>query len=185
MKEPFWERMSWVAGIVSAVAALFFGWQQMSASTADGHNIAGNQAPVVVTQGSSGTTVVINMPPPHQRSDQDNCSEGERWVGMTPSKVQWLGTVPLSQAHKAVFHGELRWTPEIQGERNSTYGIVRLEVDGQRHTIYEWSSPNTAVFEFDVPIAQYLKGTSGKYRIEWAYTNGKSGICIVRSEIAV
>lgn len=157
----------------------------MFASNTAEHNITNNQAPVVLTQGSPNTTVVINMPPPHQRSDQDNCAEGERWVGMTPSKAQWHGAVPMSQAHKAVFHGELRWSPEIQGVRNSTFGIVRLEVDGQRHTIYEWNSPDTAVHEFDIPIGHYLKGTSGRYSIEWAYRNGKSGICIARSDIAI
>ena len=102
---------------------------------------------------------------------------------MTPHRAEWSGEVPVSRSEFAIFHGEFRWSPEINGRKTTTRGIVRLEIDGRPDVIYEWNTPDAVTHEFEVPLAAYLKNTSGKYRITWIFKGGTSGVCIARSEI--
>lgn len=183
-KRPRLERASWVAGIAAALLALFGLFQAYGPSSGNNSSVTGNQAPVVVTQSSPNTMVVVNIPPARQRTDQDNCSAGERWVGMNPHRAEWSGEIPIARVKTAVFYGELRWAPEINGKRNTTEGIVRLEVDGKSTILYEWNSPPKSTHEFQVPLGQHLQNTSGKYRITWIFRGGSSGICVARSEVS-
>jgi hypothetical protein len=178
------ERIAWVATIVSVVLAVAF-WL-FPLQSRDGSNtstVTGNQGPVVVAQSSPNAKVVVNVPPVRQKTDQDNCSAGERWVGMTPHRAEWFGKLPADRAKLAVFHGEFRWTPVVNERTNTTRGVVRLEVDGRSTIIYEWNSPDTVTHEFEIPLGQHLKNSSGEYRITWLFKSGSSGICVARSEV--
>lgn len=183
------ERSNWIAGIVAAVVAVaalvVATLQLLQPSTGTAANISGNSAPVVVTQGSPGANVYVNVPPPRRPSDQDNCAEQERWVGMTPNIAEWSGQVNAETAVSSILYGELRWSPEVNGRKASSNGQVLLEVDAKRTTVYEWNSPQEITHTFAVPIGQYLTGTSGKYRIRWRYNSGTSGVCVVRSEVGI
>jgi len=170
-------KASLVAGILGAVFALF------QLLIAKGYLIKGNQGPVIFTQESTNTTVVINSPPPRLASDQENCPSGERWVGFNPNEAEFRGSVPLEKIPNAVLRGKFRWSPSLNGAKNSTNGEVVLAVGGKKTIVYQWSSPDTSVQEFEVPVATYLSGSSGEFIVTWTYTNGNSGVCIAKSEI--
>lgn len=185
MKKSYLERASWIAGIIGAALTLVFGCYQFNQPGGSGVNtITGNQGPVVLTQSSPNSTVIVNMPPERKKSDQDNCLDGERWVGMTPNHADWTGQIPVDKFSKTTFHGEFRWSPEVNNRKSTTRGYVRLEVDGKTNVIHEWNNPVEATHEFSIPIGQYLVSTSGKYKIKWTYFSGSSGICIAKSEMS-
>jgi hypothetical protein len=116
--------------------------------------------------------------------DQYNCGAGEHWVGMTPHTLERSFQVTAEQAKHAVFHGELRWSPEINQRKQTTIGEVEVEADGRRTVFYKWNSPSTSTYAFDVRISQLLVGTSGRLTIRWKWENGTSGICVARSDLA-
>jgi len=80
---------------------------------------------------------------------------------------------------KYVFRGELSWDPNLI----STHGRIFLKKKGTtlNQRIADWSNPPiNAVIEQDV--TRYIDG-NGSYTIEWQYMGGRSGVCIMRSEI--
>ena len=80
---------------------------------------------------------------------------------------------------KYTFHGELFWDKSLR----STQGRIFLKKKGttMNQRIADWSNPpETAVIEQD--ITKYIDG-KGTYFIEWKYMSGRSGVCIMRSEI--
>ncbi len=80
---------------------------------------------------------------------------------------------------KYVFRGELSWDPNLL----STQGRIFLKKKGTtlNQRIADWSNPPiNAVIEQDV--TRYIDG-NGTYTIEWQYMGGRSGVCIMRSEI--
>jgi len=116
--------------------------------------------------------------------DQYNCGPGEHWVGMTPHTMERTFQLTAEQAKHAVFHGELRWSPEINQRRQTTSGEIELEVDGRQNVIYKWNSPVTPIHTFDVRIGPLLAGTSGRFTIRWKWENGTSGVCVARSDLS-
>lgn len=130
--------------------------------------------------------LVVNVKPGYEQRwmDQNNCGPGEHWVGMTPYSMERSFQITTEQAKHAVFHGELRWSPEINQRKQTTIGEVELEIDGQRHVIYKWNSPSTSTYAFDVRISNLLVGTSGRFTIRWKWENGTSGVCVARSDLA-
>ncbi len=86
---------------------------------------------------------------------------------------------PWKPGVKYVFHGELSWDPNLL----STQGRIFLKKKGTtlNQRIADWSNPPiNAVIEQD--ITKYVDG-NGTYIIEWQYMGGRSGVCIMRSEI--
>jgi len=181
VNRPTLERISWIAGVASALIAVLA--LVVRYSSGNSATVTATGAPVVITQQSPNAHVVVNVPPERRKTDQDNCTEDERWVGMTPSAAEWSGKVTPEQAKQAVFYGELRWSPELHNERNTTRGEVQLEVDGRRTVIYKWDSPSESTHAFTVKLNQLLVGTSGRFKIRWVYKSGKSGVCVAKSYV--
>jgi hypothetical protein len=182
--KPRLERASWIAGVVSAVLALLFGgYQVLQPPSGTSASVTGNSGPVVITQGSPGANVIVNVPAARLRTDQDNCHDSERWVGMTPSSYTWTGEVTPKQSERAVFYGQLRWSPEVNQRKATTRGVVLLEVDGVTTKIYEWNSPDESTHSFQFPISSLLIGTSGKFKVTWQYKTGSSGVCVAESRV--
>lgn len=115
--------------------------------------------------------------------DQHNCGPNERWVGMNPHRAEWLGQVTPERAKDAVFYGELRWAPEVDGVKKTTVGRVELEVDARTAVIYEWNSPGRATHSFAVRVGHLLVGTSGRFKIRWVWEDGTSGVCVAKSYV--
>ena len=116
-------------------------------------------------------------------NDQYNCGQDEHWVGMTPNTVERSFEVTAEQAKHAVFHGELRWSPMINHARQTTIGKVELEIDDRHYVIYNWNTPATSTYTFDIAISHLLVGSSGRFKIRWRWEDGSSGICVVRSNV--
>ena len=180
------EQASWIAAIVSVLLTLGFGAYQMFQSNANSGataTIAGNSGPVLLAQGSPGATFIVNVPPATQVSDQDNCQEGERWVGAKPHTVSWTGEVPSAELSRAKFFGRFRWSPVIATKNATTSGKIEIIVGGNTTKIYEWNSPATETFAIERPVANLFLGASGQFTIRWRYTGGTSGICVEESRI--
>jgi hypothetical protein len=118
-----------------------------------------------------------------QWTDQNNCTPDESWVGMNPNTTERAFAVTSEEARRAVFHGELRWSPEINQVQKTTSGKVELEVDGQRHVIYQWDSPDRSTHAFEVRLDRFLVGTSGRFKIRWKWVDGTSGVCVAKSDV--
>jgi len=129
------------------------------------------------------TVFILVLNRPARWTDQDNCSPDERWVGMNPSTTERSFEVTPEQAKHAVFYGQLRWTPEINDVKKTTFGEVELEVDGQHHVIHKWNSPDRSTYSFEVKLDHLLVGTSGRFKIRWKWENGTSGVCIAKSDV--
>lgn len=181
VKRPTLKRVSLIAGIALAVVTIVTLVLRSSSGTSATGTATGG--PVVITQHSPQADVVVNIPPERRKSDQDNCSEHERWVGMSPSTAEWPGQVTTEQAKTAVLHGELRWSPLINQVRQTTVGVVELEIDGQSHVIHRWDSPDRSTYSFNVKLNHLLVGTSGRYKIRWRWEDGSSGVCVAKSQV--
>lgn len=181
---PALEKASWIAGVVGVALTLGFGlYQAFQTNSTSSTTVSGNTGPVVLAQGSPGSTLIVNIPPPRQHSDQDNCQEEERWLGMKPYTVHWDGKVPKEQFQSAKFHGQIRWSTVIGGKRTTTRGTVHIQVDGQKTLLHTWDSPATEIYDIEVPVSHLFDGTTGSFRIIWRYTGGSSGVCISESRI--
>lgn len=80
---------------------------------------------------------------------------------------------------KYIFHGELTWDTNL----GNTQGRIILKKKGTslEQRIADWSSPPGGA-EIEQDITKYIDG-NGTYIVEWKYMSGKSGVCIMRSEI--
>ena len=80
---------------------------------------------------------------------------------------------------KYVYHGELSWDPNLI----NTQGRIILKKKGTslEQRIADWSNPPINA-EIEQDITRYVDG-NGTYIIEWQYMGGRSGVCIMRSEI--
>lgn len=101
------------------------------------------------------------------------------WAGNDP-----VGNVILSPVNnwspksKYIFYGKLAWDKK----QNTTRGNILLKKgDSTIATIADWVDP-PGQSEIKKDITQYITG-NGTYSIEWRYTGGASGICIMKSEI--
>jgi hypothetical protein len=129
----------------------------------------------------NGTNAPVTSKP--RWSDQDNCRPDEQWLGMNPNTLERSFEATPEQAKRAIFHGELRWSPSIKLAKQTTVGEIELEVDGRQHVIYRWNSPTRSTHDFDIPLNRFLVGTSGHFRIRWKWENGTSGVCVARSDV--
>lgn len=113
--------------------------------------------------------------------DSINCSAGEKWCGMTQPKVDDSGEI-FNKNDNIIFYGAIRWSPIIEGEKQTSEGAVFIYAGNKEELIYSWQNPNKVVHEFKRRV-KILKGYKGKYFIRWKYLNGTSGFCITTSEI--
>ncbi len=173
------EKASWAA----AIAAAAFGLVQLFLN--NGYDFKGAQGPVIITQQSGQTTVIVNAPPPRLASDQENCPAGEKWVGFNPNEAEFAGTVPENLFPSTVFQGKFRWSPSSNGMRNTSKGEIAILIDGKKSLIHRWDAPDASVHEFSVPLgAAFFDKSSGNFKIVWTYTNGSSGICVAKNIVA-
>ncbi len=80
---------------------------------------------------------------------------------------------------KYVYRGELSWN----ANQGNTQGRIILKKKGTtlNQRIADWSNP-PAEAEIEQDITRYVDG-NGTYIVEWNYMSGKSGVCIMRSDI--
>jgi hypothetical protein len=80
---------------------------------------------------------------------------------------------------KYIFHGELSWDTNL----GNTQGRIILKKKGTslEQRIADWTNPPGGA-EIEQDITKYIDG-NGTYVVEWVYMGGKSGVCIMRSEI--
>src|SRR5512141_2557599 len=101
------------------------------------------------------------------------CNADSEDITFTFKVEKWKPTV------KYYFHGELGWDTSL----GSTQGRIFLKKKGTSldKRIADWSNPpETAAIEQD--ITKYIDG-NGTYIIQWKYMGGRTGVCIMRSEI--
>jgi hypothetical protein len=179
---PQLERASWIAAIASVFLALIFGAYQIFQPNSGAVSTASrNSAPVII--GSPGAQIFVNIPPERARTDQENCNDDERWIGVKPNSASWLGKVDREQAKHAVLYGEFRWSPVLNQTNASTRGDIFIDADGVITKVYEWDSPRDSVHSFQIPIGKLLVGTSGRFSTTWKYRTGSSGICVTESRV--
>lgn len=108
-----------------------------------------------------------------------------------PNTIGWAGNSPDNNVIPATvtkwepnlrysFYGKFAWDKR----QKTTNGEILLKKDGTLITqIASWNSsaPGTASIEQD--ITKYITGP-GTYSVEWKYTGGNSGACILQSEIS-
>jgi hypothetical protein len=106
-----------------------------------------------------------------------------------PNTIGWAGNDPVgnvirttvskwSPNLKYFFYGKLAWDKR----QGTTRGDILLKRgDVVIATIDKWVDPPGQA-EIRKDITQYITG-NGTYSIDWRYTGGASGICIMKSEI--
>ena len=80
---------------------------------------------------------------------------------------------------KYAFHGQLSWDTSL----GKTQGRIILKKKGTtlEERIADWSNP-PGESEIEQDITKYIDG-NGTYTIEWVFMSGKTGVCIMKSEI--
>jgi len=78
-----------------------------------------------------------------------------------------------------IFHGELTWDTNL----GNTQGRIILKKKGTslEQRIADWSNP-PGESEIEQDITKYID-SNGTYIVEWKFMSGKSGVCIMKSEI--
>jgi hypothetical protein len=100
------------------------------------------------------------------------------WAGIDPYNNKYKqNIIDWSPNNRYTFYGGLVWDPQLI----TTCGDIYLIKDEVKNKISEWKNPPGG-YKWSVDVTKYIND-NGTYFIEWKWTEGKSGIHIVRSEI--
>lgn len=102
------------------------------------------------------------------------------WAGLDPVKNRYEFTITkwLPEA-RYKFIGEIAWDPNM----GSTKGEILIRKNDEKawQKIEKWTNPPGRA-KIQVDVTDFIK-SNGTYQIEWKYISGRSGICIIKSDI--
>jgi hypothetical protein len=102
------------------------------------------------------------------------------WAGNDPvGNTKEITIADYSPQLRYVFHGEIAWDTSM----GSTQGEIRLKKPGENNwnCVERWSNPPGRA-KIKVDVTRFITG-NGIYSVEWKYQYGKSGVCIIKSDI--
>ncbi len=120
-------------------------------------------------------------------------ADWERTSPCSDPSWRWAGSDPLNNRHEILiinwlpetrykFIGEIAWDPNMGSTRGE---ILLRKIDEKSwHIIEKWGEPTPPPgrAKIQVDVSEFIK-SNGTYQIEWKYKSGRSGICIIRSDI--